>query len=102
MITVRRAIPMRTWPLASIRMSLIRGGCHWNRRVLGRAQIAGRLALVDGPHPQFVQHTVAPGVKLHGLADVAIFFLDGLVVGGNVERELAPLGIGLLQLQAYR
>ena len=42
---------------------------------------------------------IASGVELHRLALVLVFLLDGLVVGGDVQRVLALLGIGLLELQ---
>src|SRR5277367_708407 len=66
------------------------GDRHW--RVLRRAQVAGDLVLVHGPNYQLVEHVIASGVELHGLALVLVFFLDSLVVGGDIQRVLAAFG----------
>ena len=42
-----------------------------------------------------------PGIKLNGLGDVAVFFLDRPIVGSDVHRVLTLFYIGLLELQAH-
>src|SRR5215470_1545105 len=91
------AISATTEALASIELV----GSHRNRSVLRRAKVAGGFVLVYGPDDQLVQHTIAPRIELDGLADVAVFLLDGFVVGGNIQSKFATLWICLAQLQAH-
>src|SRR6266478_5493641 len=72
---------------------------YWS--ILRSAQVAGNLVFVHRPGHEFIQHMIASGVELHRLALVPVFFLDGLVVGGDIQRVLAPFGIGLLELQGH-
>src|SRR5437660_4699703 len=75
------------------------GNRHWS--ILRSAQVAGNLVFVHRPGHEFIQHVLASGVELHGLALVPVFFLDCSVVGGDIQRVLAAFGIGLLELQGY-
>src|SRR6266481_9583281 len=71
------------------------------RSILRSAQVAGNLVFVHCPGHEFIQHVLASGVELHGLALVPVFFLDGSVVGGDIQRVLAAFGIGLFELQGH-
>src|SRR5215472_18115511 len=78
-------------------------GRRWryrNRGVLRRTQISCDLILVDRPHHHFEQQVIATAVKLDRLGHILILLFEGLIVRSDVQRELAALGIGLLQLQA--
>src|SRR5215469_2398152 len=102
MTTVRSTMFSKTAPAAAGRItgssvSPGRARGYGNRRGLGRAQVAGHLVFIDRPHHQLVRQMIAPGVELDGLVHVAVFLLDGAVVGGDVHGVLAALGIGLLQ-----
>src|ERR1019366_2552332 len=78
--------------------ALLRRSGDRYRSVFRRAQVAGDLVLVHRPDHEFIQHVLASGVELHRLALVPVFLLDGLVVGGDVQRVLAAFWVGLLQL----
>src|SRR5205807_6420410 len=82
------------WPL--LRRS---GNRHWS--ILRSAQVAGNLIFVHCPSHEFIQHVLASGVELDRLALIPVFFLDGSVVGGDIQRVLAAFGIGLLELQGH-
>src|SRR5579862_9637825 len=103
MVSVRTAIWAST--CAPGYMILLAGGlrsCNWYWSALRRAQVSRGLFLIDCPHHNFIEHVVAPAIELNGLADVAVLFLDGLVVGSHIHRKLPFFLIALLELQADR
>src|SRR4029077_9165994 len=73
---------------------------HRHGSTLRRAYVARGFVLVEAPYDHLVEQVIAAGIELDRLVDVTISLLDGLVVGGHVERELSPLGIDLFQLKA--
>src|SRR5262249_48922192 len=81
---------------------LLRCGCHRHGSILWRAQVAGDFVLVDGPDYHLIKHVITAGIELYGLAGVLVFLFDGAVVSRHVERVLALLRIGLLELQRDR
>src|SRR5690348_16012086 len=62
------------------------------------AEIAGRRSLRHLVDHEFQRRPAAPGIEENGLVDGAVFLLEGLVVGQDVDGELVLLGVGAFEL----
>ena len=57
-------------------VSLLRGRCDRHGSIFRRAQVAGDAILVHRPNHEFIEHVIAPGVKLNRLAMTFLSFFS--------------------------
>src|SRR5437879_11500062 len=74
------------------------GNRHWS--ILRSAQVAGNLVFVHRPGHEFIQHVLAFGVELYGLALVLSFFSMVLSSAVTFSVYLPRLGSVFLSCKA--